>query len=162
MATLIPDSDIFFTPFEPKTQNRFIMYMDGIPAYTIKKISRPSIDFGEVKLDHINIVRQLKGKGIWNDINLSLYDPILPSGAQAVMEWIRISHESTTGRDGYADFYKRDLQFEVLGPQGDIVEEWILKGAFIKTAVFGDMDWATDNYVEIQLTLKIDYALLNF
>jgi hypothetical protein len=93
---------------------------------------------------------------------MTLYDPIVPSGAQAVMEWIRTSHESITGRDGYADFYKRDLQFEVLGPVGDIVEEWLLKGAYIKSAQFGDMDWASDQPVEISVTMRIDYAVLNF
>lgn len=162
MATLIPDSDIFFTAFEPKVQNRFIMYMDGVPSYIIKKINRPQIEFGDVVLDHINIVRNLKGKGRWGDFMMTLYDPIVPSGAQAVMEWVRTAHESLTGRDGYADFYKKDLRFEVLGPPGDIVEEWILKGAYIKSIQFGDMDWAVDTQVEITLTLKIDYAILSF
>jgi len=162
MATLIPDSDIFFTAFEPKVQNRFIMYMNGVPSYIIKKINRPSIDFGDVDIHHINMMRKLKGKANWGDFTMTLYDPIVPSGAQAVMEWIRISHESITGRDGYADFYKKDLQFEVLGPVGDIVEEWVLKGAYIKSAQFGDMDWATDQQIEITVTLRIDYAVLNF
>jgi len=162
MATLIPDSDIFFTAFEPKVQNRFIMYMNGVPSYIIKKINRPSIEFGDVDIHHINMMRKLKGKANWGDFTMTLYDPIVPSGAQAVMEWIRISHESITGRDGYADFYKKDLQFEVLGPVGDIVEEWVLKGAYVKSAQFGDMDWATDQAIEITVTLRIDYAVLNF
>jgi hypothetical protein len=162
MATLIPDSDIFFTSFEPKVQNRFIMYMNGLPSYIIKKINRPQIDFGDIDMHHINVIRKLKGKANWGDFSMTLYDPIVPSGAQAVMEWIRTSHESITGRDGYADFYKRDLQFEVLGPVGDIVEEWLLKGAYIKSAQFGDMDWATDQPVEISVTMRIDYAVLNF
>lgn len=162
MATLIPDSDIFFTAFEPKVQNRFIMYMNGVPSYIIKKINRPSIEFGDVDIHHINLMRKLKGKANWGDFTMTLYDPIVPSGAQAVMEWIRISHESITGRDGYADFYKKDLQFEVLGPVGDIVEEWVLKGAYVKSAQFGDMDWATDQQIEITVTLRIDYAVLNF
>jgi len=162
MATLIPDSDIFFTAFEPKVQNRFIMYMNGVPSYIIKKINRPSIEFGDVDIHHINMMRKLKGKANWGDFTMTLYDPIVPSGAQAVMEWIRISHESITGRDGYADFYKKDLQFEVLGPVGDIVEEWVLKGAYVKSAQFGDMDWATDQQIEITVTLRIDYAVLNF
>lgn len=160
--TIIPDSDIFFTSFEPKVQNRFIMYMDGVPSYIIKKINRPQIEFGDVALDHINIVQNFKGKGRWGDVMLTLYDPIIPSGAQAVMEWVRLAHESITGRDGYADFYKKDLQFEVLGPIGDIVEEWVLKGAFIKSVQFGEMDWAVDTQVEIQLTLRMDYCILNF
>lgn len=162
MAILIPDNDIFFTSFEPKVQNRFIMYMDGIPSFIIKKINRPQFESGDVPLDHINVVRNLKGKVRWGEFTMTLYDPIVPSGAQAVMEWVRVSHNSVTGRDGYADVYKRDLQFEVLGPQGDIVEEWILKGAFIKSAQFGDMDWSVETQVEINLTLKIDYAILNF
>lgn len=162
MATIIPDSDIFFTAFEPKVQNRFIMYMDGVPSYIIKKINRPQIEFGDVVLDHINVEQKLKGKGRWGDVMLTLYDPIIPSGAQAVMEWVRLAHESITGRDGYADFYKKDLQFEVLGPQGDIVEEWVLKGSYIKSVQFGEMDWAVDTQVEIQVTLRMDYAILNF
>jgi hypothetical protein len=33
MAVLDPN-EIFFTAFEPKQQNRFILYVDGIPSYT--------------------------------------------------------------------------------------------------------------------------------
>ena len=36
MAVLNPN-EIFFTAFEPKVKNRFIMYVDGIPSYVIKK-----------------------------------------------------------------------------------------------------------------------------
>ena len=38
MAILDPN-EIFFTAFEPKQANRFIMYVDGIPSYVIKAIS---------------------------------------------------------------------------------------------------------------------------
>jgi len=37
-----------------------------------------------------------------------------------------------------------------------------LKGAFISSATFGDMDWATEDPVQIELTLKYDYAVLQF
>jgi hypothetical protein len=47
------------------------------------------------------------------------------------MEWVRLSHESVTGRDGYSDFYKKDIRFNALGPVGDVVEEWICKGAYV-------------------------------
>jgi len=162
MAQLIDASEIFYTSFEPRVQNRFIMYLNGIPSFIIKKIARPSVEFGEVVLEHINLKRKLKGKANWQDISLTLYDPIVPSGAQAVMEWIRTSHESVTGRDGYADFYKKDITINELGPVGDKVGEWILKGAWAKTVNFGDMDWAVDTPVEIALTLSMDYAILNY
>ena len=78
------------------------------------------------------------------------------------MEWVRLSHESVTGRDGYSDFYKKDIRFNALGPVGDVVEEWILKGAYASQANFGEMDWATDTPVEISLTIRMDYAILNY
>jgi hypothetical protein len=161
MAVLDPN-EIFFTAFEPKVQNRFYMYIDGIPSYIIKKASSPQIQFTDVKLDHINIYRKLKGKGEWQDITLSLYDPVTPSGAQAVMEWVRLSHESVTGRDGYSDFYKKDLTFNTLGPVGDVVGEWIIKGAYVKSANFGEYDWSNDAYITIDMTIAMDYCILNF
>ena len=55
--------------------------------------------------------------------------------AQPVMEWVRTSHESLTGRDGYADFYKKDIQCYMLGPVGDKIEQWTLKEAFIQSSL---------------------------
>ena len=161
MATLDP-SEIMFTPFEPKTKNRFIMYIEGIPAYLVKTAKRPSIEFEEITLDHINVKRYIKGKGAWAAIDVTLYDPVVPSAAQAVMEWVRLSHESVTGRDGYSDFYKKDVTFNMLGPVGDVVEEWTLKGAWIKSAAFGDLDYGSSNPVEISISMRYDYAILQF
>ena len=94
---------------------------------------------------------------------MTLFDPITPSGAQAVMEWVRLHHESVTGRDGYSDFYKKDLTLDVLGPVGDIVSEWIIKGALITSADFGDFNWDTENAAqEISLEVQPDYCILNF
>ena len=162
MAVLDPN-EIFFTAFEPKQKNRFILYVDGIPSYQIKGVGAVTLEQGVVTLNHINVERKIKGKSRWSDISMTLFDPITPSGAQAVMEWVRLHHESVTGRDGYSDFYKKDLTIDVLGPVGDIVSEWILKGAFISNANFGDFNWDTENEAQnIELTLSIDYAVLNF
>jgi hypothetical protein len=162
MAILDPN-EIFFTAFEPKQANRFIMYVDGIPSYVIKAISAVTLEQGEVVLNHINVYSKVKGKTKWSDLTMTLFDPITPSGAQAVMEWVRLHHESVTGRDGYSDFYKKDLTIDVLGPVGDIVSEWVIKGAFIKGANFGEYNWDTENAaINLSLTIGMDYCVLNF
>ena len=162
MAQLVDANDVMFTPFEPKLKNRYLMAIDGIPAYLIKTANRPQITFEEVQLDHLNVRRWVKGKGVWQQLQVTLYDPVVPSAAQAVMEWVRLSHESVTGRDGYSDFYKKDVTFHVLGPVGDIVEEWKLKGTWIQDAQFGDLDFGSSDPVDITLTLRYDYAILQF
>ena len=148
MAELIEPHELMFNKFEPKVANRFIMYIDGIPAYLIRKASRPAINNNEVVIKHINVER---------------YDPIVPSAAQAVMEWVRLHHESVTGRDGYADFYKKDITFNVLDPVGAKVEEWKLFGAFVTMANFGDISYEEDGTPLLcTIDIRYDYAVLNF
>jgi hypothetical protein len=162
MAILNPN-EIFFTAFEPKQTNRFILYMDGVPSYLVKGVGAVSLTQNAVPLNHINVQRYVKGKTVWDTIQFTLYDAITPSGAQAVMEWVRLGHESVTGRDGYSDFYKKDLTFNVIGPVGDIVSEWIIKGAVITTATFGEYNWDDDgSIVNIQVTVQPDYCILNY
>ena len=162
MAEILEFDKMFYTNFEPKMKNRYVMEIENIPSYLVKAANRPSIQFEPIVLDHINVKRKLKGKGDWQDITITLYDPIVPSAAQAVMDWIRLGHESITGRDGYADFYKKDITFYMLGPVGDKIEQWTLKGAFISQANFGDLAFDSNEPATIELTLTYDYAILEF
>ena len=160
--------DLFEKAFnwEPKYANRFIMYISGtgatIPSHIIKASAKPSMTNGEITLDMINIDRKVKGKSRWNDITITLYDPIVPSGAQAVMEWVRKHHESLTGRDGYSSEYKQDITFKSLSATGEFIEEWTLMGAFILDTNFGSADWGTEEVIQIEMTLKYDYAILQY
>lgn len=163
MADLLNSNEIFYRNWEPKTKNRFILYMDGIPSFLITKCKRPTVKSEKKTLDHINLQRYYKGKTTWDDISMDLYDPVVPSGAQAVMEWIRLGHESVTGRDGYQDFYKKDLTMNILGPVGDKVEEWTLKGAWCSQADFQEGDWSDmGDPLKISLTVSVDYCILQY
>ena len=162
MAEFIDPNEIFFTPFDPKLNNRFIMEIDGIPAYLVKTLERPTVTSEVVTLDHINVKRYTKGKTSWSTVGCTLYDPIVPSGAQAVNEWIRLHHESVTGVDGYSSEYKKDITFNLLSPNGEKIEQWIIKGAFLTAANFQDLDFASNDVVDIGLTIQYDYAILQF
>ena len=162
MPEILAFDQMFYKNFEPKLGNRFIMEIAGIESYVIKTAARPTFTSEVVELDHINVKRKIKGKSTWDDINITLYDPIVPSGAQMVMDWVRTSHESITGRDGYAAFYKKDVNFFLLGPVGDKVEEWILKGCQITKVEFGEMTWEKDDPMAISLSIQPDYCILNY
>ena len=162
MPEILEFDKIFYKNFEPKLSNRFIMEINGIESYIIKTANRPTFTSEVVELDHINVKRKIKGKSTWDDVNITLYDPIVPSAAQSVMEWIRLGHESITGRRGYADFYKKDLDFYMLGPVGDKIEQWKIKGAFIQQANFGDVAFDSNEPATIELTLSYDYAILEY
>ena len=148
--------------FEPKRKNRWVLMIEGIDAYIIKTTARPSIATAEVEIPFINSSRYLAGKTTFGTMAVTLHDPIAPSGAQQVMEWIRTHFESVSGRSGYADFYKRDIQLKMLDPVGTVVELWDIKGAFITEANFGEVTYEDGAPTEISLTLRFDNAVLQF
>jgi hypothetical protein len=162
MADLLNANEIFQTMYEPKVMNRFYLYIDGIQSYMLRKADRPKLTQERKPIDYINQQRYYKGKSIWEPITMELMDPVVPSAAQSVMEWIRLGHESATGRGGYFDFYAKDIVFNCLGPVGDKVEEWLLKGAFITSAEFGTGDYTSDDPMVINLTLSYNYAILQY
>ena len=88
MAILNPN-EIFFTAFEPRMTNRFILYLDGIPSFLVKGMSAISNTTTAVPLNHINVQRYVKGKTIWNTITFTMYEAITPAGSQAVMGTFR-------------------------------------------------------------------------
>lgn len=160
---ILNTDEMLGTMFEPILQHRFQMLINGIPAFLIKKVDGIGFDDGEVIIDHINSYVKFRAKRRWNDLTLSLYNPVSPSGAQAVMEWARLSYETVTGRAGYLDFYAKDINFQALDPVGNVVNEWVIKKAFIKTVSnFGSWDWSASEYTTIDLTLGNSGMILNY
>lgn len=151
-----------FTPFEPKATNRFIFYIDGIESYLIKSTDTPNYDTGEIVIDYINVDFKVKSKTRWGDINLTLYDPVNPTGAKMVHDWLELMHKSTNGVDGFAfDDYKKDIDIKYVEPNpGTEFQGWKLYGAFPAVSNWGSLDWAAGDAVLIELTLKYDYAVL--
>ncbi len=163
MPQILPQSDMRPKMFQPKVKNRFRLLIDGIPTFLMKTTSLPEFSTTTQKIEYINTYFKIQGKAEWQAITATLYDPVTPSGAQAVIEWIRLGYETITGRAGYPDFYKKDIEIQLLGPVGDIVSAWKLYGAFIESTNFGDGDWADDGSpIEISCTIQYDYAVLQY
>jgi hypothetical protein len=162
MAETLDVTSMIPNKFEPKRKNRWVLMIEGIDAYILKTAARPQITTEEVAIPFINSTRYLAGKTTFGQMNVTLHDPIAPSGAQQVMEWIRLHFESVSGRSGYADFYKRDIQLKMLDPVGTVVELWDIKGAFITDANFNDLTYEDGGPTEITLTLRFDNCVLQY
>jgi len=162
MAETLSVTDMLPNKFEPKRKHRWIFGIEGIDSFIIKTASRPTFTMTDKKIPWMNTQRYISGKLEFGTIGVTLHDPIAPSGAQQVMEWIRTHHESVSGRSGYADFYKRDCQLKMLDGIGTVVELWDIKGAFITAANFNGVDYNSDDPIDITLTLRFDQCVLQF
>jgi T4-like virus tail tube protein gp19 len=148
--------------YEPKRKFRWILQIDGIDAYTLKTAARPESTFEETMIDYMNAKRWISGKQTWNPIQVVMYDPIAPSAASKIMDWMRLNYEYATGRMGYATFYKKDITLKLLDPQGTVVELWDLQGAWPQNINWGELDYASSDNAEITYTLRFDGALLQY
>lgn len=148
--------------FEPKRHNRFLIAIEGIDAFLIKTGARPTATTEDVEISWINATRYLAGKTKWNTMSVTMHDPIAPSGAQQMTEWLRLVYENVSGRSGYADFYKRNLQLKILDPVGNVVELWDLVGVFPLEINFGELTYEDGSPIEISCTLRFDQAILQY
>ena len=156
VTTMLPND------FEPKKKNRFILMIEGIDAFIVKTAARPQMQTAEIEIGWMNSTRYIAGKTTFQPFSVTLHAPIAPSGVQQVMEWVRMHFECISGRAGYADFYKRDIQLKMVDPIGTVIELWDLKGCFLTDVNFGDLDTASGDLTEIALTIRYDLAALQF
>jgi hypothetical protein len=149
-------------PYEPKRKNRFILKFDnlGINEWFVESTSRPNIKIAETEIPFLNTSRYVAGRYNWESIDVTFRDPIGPSAAQALMEWVRLHAESVTGRMGYAAGYKRDLELDMLDPTGVVIEKWLLIGTFLTGVDFGSLSYDDDKLADIKATLRPDYCVL--
>ncbi len=150
-------------PYEPKKKNRFILRFPselGINEWFVETTNRPKISINPIDIPFLNTKRYVAGKYEWNTIGVTLRDPIGPSAAQAMMEWVRLHAESVTGRMGYAAGYKKNVDLEMLDPTGVVIEKWSLIQCFLTDVDFGSLGYADDALANITLTLRPDYCVL--
>ena len=162
MSETLDVNTLLSSTYEPKRKFRWVLQIDGIDAFTLKTASRPSFTFDETVIDYINTKRYLMGKMTPNTIPVVLYDPIAPSAAQAVMNWVRLGYEVVTGRMGYATYYKKNLSLKLLDPQGSVIELWDVQGAWVQEVNFGDLDYASSDAMEVSFTMRFDSAVQQY
>ncbi len=133
-----------FSFYEPKRPNRFILLFPDefqIPHQVVKTSVRPSATFNNGTVE-------------WEEIEIVLRDPIGPSMAQRMHELFLRVGSSFTNREF-------EYRIQMLGPVGDIVEEWFITG-FVSRIDFGELDYSSDELMDIKLIIKPTSCVLNF
>lgn len=161
MTTTLDVTDMLPKKWEPIQKRRFLGQIEGIDSFFIKTVALPQIQTEEVAINWMNVTRYVAGKTTFGTMAVTLHSGIAPSIAQQIMLWSRSCHDQISGRNGFADFYKRDMRILITDPVGNVVQRWDFKGAFITEANFGDMSYESTNEVaEISLTIRYDSMVL--
>jgi hypothetical protein len=150
--------------YEPKRVNRFFAQFDdslGIEVWKVQKFKRPSMKINSVPIKYMNEQNYVPGQYSWDEMQITLIDPIGPSTSQQVMEWVRLHAESLTGRMGYSAGLKKTIILKSLDPTGIEVEKWTLEQCMITAVDFGENSHDDDALTNITLTIQPYRCILN-
>ena len=74
---------------DPKRGFRWILLMDDIPVYTVKKVTKPAFTVQESTHQYINHTYYYPGRVEWQTVSMTLVDPVQPDAAQTFVEIVR-------------------------------------------------------------------------
>lgn len=145
--------------FEPNLQFRYTVFTSRIRGmlFYARAATQPSFDNSPLELHHGNSSFYIKGKTKWNPITIKCYQFV---GITLIDFWTYLQEHqiTTTATDFRARSYKHDLRLSLLDPSEIPIGTWVLHGAFYDNVNFGDLDRSSDGIVEIDCTIRYDYA----
>lgn len=150
---VVPDS------FHPSLQFRYQVQTSKLPGaqFYARSSQQPGFEQNPVTIEHINAYFKVKGKTRWDDLTMSCYQ-FENLTAKQFWDYLQEHQQVPGATDQYAPTYKHDLQIMILNPLGAPVGTWKLIGAFYSGVKWGEMDWGTDDAIQVDLTIAFDYA----
>jgi hypothetical protein len=157
----------------PKLSFRFRASFEGFGVSSnrveltkqIVSFARPQVSFGDITVDVYNSKVKLAGKPDWQDVAVVLRDDAAGNVTKLVGEQLQKQFdfmEQSSAASGID--YKFITRLEMLdGGNGvnepTVLETWELYGCFVQNATYGDMNYSSNDPVQISLTLRFDNAL---
>lgn len=155
---------------DPKRQFRFAVNVGKgkVPLYYIKTATKPKASVSTVEHSFLDYTFKYPGRVTWDNITLTLIDPISPDLARNWMEMLLKSGYAypEAANSAMGSMSKEKAQralngcsIQQLDDLGNPVEEWTLVNAWIVSIDFGGtLDYSSDDLTEISVEIAYDYA----
>jgi hypothetical protein len=128
-------------------------------------IKRPSVSFNPITLDVYNSKVYIQGKPEWQETNINLRDDATGAVSKLVGEQIQKQFDFAEQASAASGIdYKFVLRFEVLDGgngvnQPNVLETWELYGCQLTSVDYGDMNYGSNDPVQIALNVRFDNAV---
>ena len=156
---------------EPKRKFRWLMSFNGVPQWILKKVSRPNITITEAEHTFVNYKFYYPGRVEWAEITLTLADPVNPDASATMMELLKqsgyaIPNDNFSGKVLTMSKQKAvtavggKIYIQQIDAEGSNIEEWALFNPWIKAVNFDELDYESDDIINLEVTLRYDWAEL--
>jgi hypothetical protein len=160
---------------EPKRNFRFQVEITGLGENSVlwwaKTVTTPAFDVTEVEHNHLDNKYYFPGRVTWSDVSLTLVDPISVDAVALTNELLESSGYGipsqppadpanlSTMSKAKSTAAVKDVIISILTADGNVIEEWTLRNAFIKSAKYGDLDYSSDDLRTVEMTFRYDWAV---
>ena len=158
---------------EPKRKFKFILTLGDIPAWVVKSASRPNLTVS-IGAKHSFLGHEFKypGRVTWENIDITLVEPIDPDISAVVLQVVEkagytLPSKWTAGNEGWRTTLSKrkfssnnlgDVSVKMLDSDGNMVERWTLRNAWVSNLNYSDLDYGGEELTELKITLVFDYA----
>jgi len=132
-----------------------------------KSVTKPEVTVSsDTTHKYLGHTFKFPGSVTWNDIDLTLVDPVSPDAAQKTLSIIHAAGYrfpetetvlETISKDKAVDALKL-VVIEQMDSLGNTIEKWTLHNAFLNKVGFGDLSYEDDGLSEISLGITYDWA----
>lgn len=140
---------------------------DGANVLPPDKGARPSLNFKEIEVQHLNETVYFPGKPDWKPITLTLFDLKEVAFANPIFSWLKevydvcsneISEDRAIWKAPAPGAFKRDGTLKMFDGCGNVMEEWVFKNMWPNNVEWGDLSMDNSEYITVELTLRYDRA----
>tara|TARA_R100000664_G_scaffold2053_1_gene5259 strand:- start:13025 stop:13612 length:588 start_codon:yes stop_codon:yes gene_type:complete len=158
---------------DPKRKFRFTVEFQGIQSpqggailWYAKTVSKPSFQINASEHKYLNHTFWYPGSVSWQDVALTLVDPVEPDMAATLSDIVVQSGYSPPTDANSLTTMSKAKSAGALGTviitqidsNGKPLETWTLWNAWMTEVKYGDLGYGEDDLTEMSVTLKYDWA----
>lgn len=168
---------------EPKRTYRFLVSIPGqggrrgpaIQNYIVKSATKPKFSISETEHNFLNHKFKYPAKVTWEDVTIVITDAVEPNGTNALMAILNASGyrapvgPSVSAGSEQAQTVSKRKAVAALGKviirqidaDGLTVESWELHNAWVKSGEFGDLDYDSEDPLNVTMVISYDWARID-
>jgi len=158
---------------DPKRKFRFTVEFQGIAAaiggavmWYAKTVNKPSFQIAASEHKYLNHTFYYPGSVTWQDVSLTLVDPVDPDMAATFSDIVVQSGYTPPADTTALSTMSKAKAAGALGTviitqidsDGKPLETWTLWNSFMTEVKYGDLEYGADDLTEMSVTLKYDWA----
>lgn len=164
---------------EPKRNFRFKMNVGDVCFYLVKSAGRPNFEISQTEHSYLNHTFKFPGRVTWQDIDVTLVDPIDDNSLEKMRDIIVRSGYNWINEDALLNETDlntiskakavaavsnigngKGISLQQIDANGKVVDEWIFRNAWISKVTPNELSYENEDLSDITLTITYDFAIL--